>query len=144
MEGIKEVVVIEPLNSLVFEGKAIPGKRVNSKLFGGFCECGGIMYQKAKFKKDKFGILVSECEKCWRNQALVLSVDGELVSKVDVKVIDRSSISDFIRNILSSSEYKALISKASGGKYSYPVFSKAKRKLESMGINVNDLLGFFR
>ncbi len=138
-----DVIIIEPLNSIVFDGKTISGKRVNCRLFGGFCDCGGVMYQKAQFKNGKYGILVSECEKCWKNKALVFSDDGKVKSKLDVRVVDRSTISDFIRSVLSSSEFQALLSKVSGETYSYTTFSRAKKKLENMGIDIDKILGLF-
>ena len=138
-----DVIIIEPLNSIVFDGRTISGKRVNCRLFGGFCDCGGVMYQKAQFKNGKYGILVSECEKCWKNKALVFSDDGKVKSKLDVRVVDRSTISDFIRSVLSSSEFQALLSKASGKTYSYTTFSRAKKKLENMGIDIDKILGLF-
>ncbi len=138
-----DVIIIEPLNSIVFDGRTISGKRVNCRLFGGFCDCGGVMYQKAQFKNGKYGILVSECEKCWKNKALVFSDDGKVKSKLDVRVVDRSTISDFIRSVLSSSEFQALLSKVSGETYSYTTFSRAKKKLENMGIDIDKILGLF-
>ncbi len=136
-----EIIFIEPLNSLIFDGKALKGVRVKDKIFGGFCECGGTMYQKIRFLNSELGILVSECESCWKNDALILSMsEGRVIDRGNLKLVDRSNIIDFLKEILSESELNSIIMRASGESYSHSSFSRAKKKLEKMNLSVDDIL----
>ncbi len=139
-----KAVFIEPLNSIIIGDKALTGERVEDGIFGGFCNCGGVMYQRARFKNGNTGIVLSECEKCWKNQAIVISLDeGKVEKKLEVEVVNRGKVQEFLKSLLSESEYESLKSKMMGKEYSYASFSKAKKKLEKLGIDVNELASLF-
>ncbi len=136
-----ELVFLEPLESIIFDGRVIKGIKVKEKTFGGFCECGGVMYQKMRFIDSKTGILVSECDKCWKNDALIISMlDGRVMDRADLKLVDRSNFPEFLKKILSESEFKAVIAKAYGKEYNPSSYSKAKRKLEEMNLEISTIL----
>jgi len=127
---------------LIINGHAVPGERVKEKMFGGFCKCGGVMYQKLWFQQDNYKILVSECEKCWRNEALSFNGRKALAWRDEVKVIDRTDLKDFLKEHLSTAEYEALEAKAQGEEYNYNAFSRAKKKLEEMGLSVEEVIAY--
>ncbi len=131
-------VYIEPMNTLILDGEALEGRRVNNELFGGFCECGGVMLQKAVFQSGKKNVILSECERCWKNRAMILE-NGEVDVK-DVRVVNRGKMSEFLKEILSDSELEAIRNKAKGREYSYTSFSKAKKKLEKLGLDVGEVM----
>ena len=131
-------VYIEPMNTLILDGKAIEGERVNGEMFGGFCDCGGVMLQKAVFRGNERNVILSECERCWKNRAMVF--EDENVSVRDVEVINRGRIREFLGEFLSESELEAVKDKARGRDYSYASFSKAKKKIENMGLDISELM----
>lgn len=136
------MILVEPLMKLIINGHAVPGERVKEKMFGGFCKCGGVMYQKLWFQQDNYKILVSECEKCWRNEALSFNGRKALAWRDEVKVIDRTDLKDFLKEHLSTAEYEALEAKAQGEEYNYNAFSRAKKKLEEIGLSVEEVVAY--
>ncbi|RLI88956.1 MAG: hypothetical protein DRO98_02050 [Archaeoglobales archaeon] len=136
------MILIEPLTKMLVNGNTIEGEKVKKKLFGGFCTCGGIMYQKSWFRHGNSFLMVSECEKCWRNEVMVFN-GNKVISRNEVKVVDRTQIKHFLRDILSSSEYEALMARTRQEDYNYSAFSRAKKKLEDMGLSVEEVLTFF-
>ncbi len=129
---------IEPLKTLIYNGKAIKG--LNSEGFGGFCKCNGIMIQKTWHETNSLKILVSECENCWRTEILVFS-GNDLIERKEIRVINRSEIKNFLAERLSDSEFEAILAKAKGLDYNYSSFSRAKKKLEIMGFDVSEIIG---
>ncbi len=128
---------IESLKTLIYNGKAIKG--IESRGFGGFCKCDGIMVQKTWHESDSLQILVAECENCWRTEILVFS-GSKLVDRREVRVITRNEIRGFLSERLSVSELEAILDKAKGDDYNYGSFSRAKKKLESIGLDVNEII----
>ncbi len=136
------VTLIEPLIKLIIENKIYDGKKANKKYFGGFCKCGGIMYQKFWFETKYLSMLVSECEKCWRHE--LLSFNGtELAWRKDVKVINKSNFVNFLKDKLNDSELKALIASISGTEYNNEHFNSAKKKLENINLSIEEVKALF-
>ena len=79
------IVILDPLYRAIVDGRMVEGERVKSKQFGGFCRCGGVMHQKLWLNLDGKRVLVSECEKCWRNEATLFE-GKEVVGRVEVTV----------------------------------------------------------
>jgi len=136
------MILIEPLIKLIINGHAVPGERVKERLFGGFCRCGGVMYQKLWFQQDNYKILVSECEKCWRNEALSFNGRKALAWRDEVKVVDRTGFKDFLKEYLTTAEYEALEAKARGEEYNYNALSRARKKLEEIGLSVEEVVAY--
>ncbi len=137
------MLVIEPLKKVVIDNKAYDVKVQNGKLFGGFCNCGGILKQKFWISVDSGSkkILISECDDCWKNVAMVFN-STKFVEKRDVRVLTRKDMKDFLSEVLSPSEYEAVISKARGDRYNPSAMSRAKKKLSEMNLDVNEILQF--
>jgi len=133
------MILVEPLMKLIINGHAVSGERVKEKLFGGFCKCGGIMYQKSWFQQDNDKILVSECEKCWRNEALSFNGRRAFAWRSEVKVIGRTDLKDFLKEHLTTAEYEALKAKAHGKDYNYNALSRARKKLEEIGLSLEEI-----
>ncbi len=122
--------LIKP-NILFFENKAY---RIEpTKGFGGFCECGGKMNQLGWIGN---WIMISECESCWKVEAFVFE-NFKFVRRFELRVID---LKDFLKELLSESELDSIFKKANGLSYSYSSFSRAKRKLEEMNVNLDEIL----
>ncbi len=136
------MILIEPLTKILIHDHAVKGEKTKEKLFGGFCVCGGIMYQKSWFHMKNIYIVVSECEKCWRNEAMAFNGSKTLVSRDEVEVVDRTQIKPFLKRLLSPSEYEALIARARGEEYSYNAYSRAKNKLAKIGLSLDEILGY--
>jgi len=136
------MIFIEPLNRLIKDNKAFKGEKVREEYFGGFCECGGIMFQKSWFSDDGARFLISECEKCWKNELISFNGNQLAGEKEEVQVIDRVELREFLREYLSPSEYEALVSKGRGESYNSSALSRAKRRLEDIGITIEEILGF--
>ena len=134
------ITLLEPFSILIIDGNALKVERVDGNVFGGFCRCGGIMVQKAWIEER---ILISECEKCWRVEALIFN-GRKLVDRLEVKVIYRQNIDEFLRDLLSPAELEAIYRKARNSTYNYNAFSRAKRKLEELKIDVNEIIGLLR
>jgi len=134
------MILLEPFSVLLVDGNALKVERVDGNVFGGFCKCGGIMVQKAWIGER---ILLSECEKCWRVEAFIFN-GRKLMSREEVKVIYRQNIDEFLRDILSPAELDAIYRKAKNTTYNYNAFSRAKRKLEELSIDVNEIIGLLR
>jgi len=132
------MILIEHLTKMQVNGNFIPGEKVREQIFGGFCTCGGIMFQKLWFNVDGDSILVSECEKCWRNEAMVFNRD-ELISRDEVRVVDRRDFKDVILQILTEKEYDAIQAKISNRKYNSSILSNAKKKLNKVGLSIEEV-----
>jgi hypothetical protein len=133
------IIIIEPLMKMLINGYALRGDKVKKRLFGGFCTCGGIMYQKLWFQFDDNVILLSECKKCWRNEAMSFNGD-ELVWREEVRVIDRTKFRDFLKEFLTTAEYEALEAKLRNKEYNYNAFSRAKKRLEEIGLSIEEVM----
>jgi hypothetical protein len=136
------MIYIEPINRLIRDKKAFKGEKVDKKYFGGFCDCGGIMYQKSWFHFDSHSILISECEKCWKNEFMNFNGRTRSGSKGNVQVVERAEFKDFIRELLSASEFEAVVAKTRGESYNSAALSRAKRKLEEMNLPFDEVLPF--
>ncbi len=136
------MIYVEPINRLIRDKKAVKGEKVNQKYFGGFCECGGIMYQKSWFHYDSHSILISECEKCWKNEFMNFNGRTKTGSKGKIQVIERSDFREFIRDLLSTSEFEAVLSKSRGESYNASALSRAKKKLEEMDLPFDEVLAY--
>ncbi len=130
------MMYVEPLSVVILNGRAFKAERIRGDLFGGFCKCGGRMIQKAWVKEN---ILISECERCWRTEAFRFN-DRKLVERCEVEVISKRNVRDLLSKVLTPSEFDAVMNKAEGRQYNYNAFSRAKRRLEEMGLNVEDVL----
>ena len=62
-----------------------------------------------------------------------------LVNRSIVKVIDRGNIRDFIKEFLTDTEIEAIKNKVMGKDYNYNAFSRAKKKLEEIGLEYKDI-----
>ncbi|AGK60822.1 hypothetical protein Asulf_00813 [Archaeoglobus sulfaticallidus PM70-1] len=136
------MILIEPINRLIFRDRAIKGERVKGKYFGGFCTCGGIMYQKSWFAEDGKLILVSECEKCWKNEAMVFNNNTPVGQKEEVKTIERPYLEDVLEELLSPSEFEAVMAKARGENYNPTAFSRAKKRLSDFNLDLDEILSY--
>jgi len=128
---------IEPLKILIYNNRAIKG--TDAEGFGGFCECNGTLIQKTWHEANSVKILIAECEKCWETEALVFS-GSKLIERRKVKTIKRKDIREFLSEKLSESELEAILNKAKGFDYNYSSFSRARKKLEKIGIDVGEIL----
>ncbi|WP_203219014.1 hypothetical protein [Geoglobus acetivorans] len=131
------IAYIEPLKVLIYGGKALKGEEGSG--FGGFCSCGGEMQQITWHSDQDIRILIAECETCWKTEAIVFR-DRQFVERCEVKVFKRNELKDLLSELLSSSEYEALMAKRLGEQYNYSAFSRAKKKLEEMGFDAEELL----
>lgn len=135
------MILIEHLTKMQVNGNFISGEKVKKQVFGGFCACGGVMFQKLWFNVDGKLILVSECEKCWRNEAMVFNKD-KLESRDEVRVIDRRDFSNVILEILTEKEYDAIQAKVNNRKYNPSVLSNAKKKLNKVGLSIEEVTSY--
>jgi len=130
------IYYLDPFSIVLVNGKAFKAEKVNGSVFGGFCRCGGIMLQRA-WVGDR--LMISECEKCWRVEAFLFN-GRKLVERRDVEVFYRQNIGDFLKTVLSKSEFEALLMKARNRKFNERDFIRAKRKLEEIKIDVGEVL----
>jgi len=135
------MILIEHLTKMQVNGNFVSGEKVKEQIFGGFCTCGGVMFQKLWFNVDGKLILVSECEKCWRNEAMVFN-RNELVSRDEVRVVDRRNFSDVILEILTEKEYNAIQAKINNKEYSPSTLSNAKKKLSNVGLSIEEITSY--
>jgi len=128
---------LEPVKILIFNEKGLKGE--TSEGFGGFCSCGGEMTQKTWHYDGDLKILVAECENCWKTEALVFR-DTNLIERVDVRTFKRNELDAFLSEILTQTEFSAVMSKWKNEDYNYTAYSRARKKLESMGLNLEQIL----
>ncbi len=131
------IAYLEPLKLLIYGERAIPGTA--SSGFGGFCDCGGMMTQKTWHQNGNLKILVSECENCWKIEALVF--DGtDVIGREEVRDFKRNDLKEFLSVLLSSTELEAVMNKLEGERYNYSAYNRAKKKLENIGLNLEGLI----
>ncbi len=134
------IYYIDPLSVVVLNNRALKAEKINGNVFGGFCRCGGIMLQKAWVDES---ILISECEQCWRTEAFTFN-GRRFLNRTEVRAIYRHNFEKFLEEVLSPSELEAVVNKAKGLQYSYNAYSRAKKKLGDMNIDINDVLSVLR
>lgn len=137
------IYLLEPLKKVVIEDYCYSGEVINEKRFGGFCECGGKMFQKLWVNLGDMKIMISECEKCWKNSAYFFNL-RKFLRKEEVQIVERNEIAEFFKNYLSDLELEALIAKARDKAYKPADFSRAKKKLNDMNFSVEEVLSFLR
>ncbi len=135
--------LVEPLGKLILNGIGYSGEKVEEELFGGFCQCGGVMYQRFWFKRGAESILVSECEKCWKYKAMIFN-SLSFVGCEDVEVLGRYDLVDFLKEILSEKELEALVKKAKGEEFHPIAYSNAKKKLSEIEIEPNEVINLIK
>lgn len=133
------IYFLEPLKKVVIEDLGYSGEEVKRRSFGGFCDCGGKMFQKLWVKIENTRIMISECEKCWKNSAYFFN-SLKFLRKEDVSVIEKSAILDFLKNYLSDLELEALVAKAKDKVYKPVDLSRAKKKLSEMNFSLEEIL----
>ncbi len=131
------IAYLEPLKLLIYDERAISGTA--SSGFGGFCDCGGMMSQKTWHQNDDLKILISECENCWKIEATVFK-GSDVIRRDEVRSYKRNEIRDFLSAILSHTELEAVIDKWSQKDYNYAAYSRAKKKLEEMGLDIERIV----
>ncbi len=131
------IAYLEPLKLLIYDERAIFGTA--SSGFGGFCNCGGMMSQKTWHQNGELRILVSECDSCWKIEATVFK-GLDVVRRDEVRSYKRNEIKDFLSAILSQTELEAVIDKWSQKDYNYGAYSRAKKKLEEMGLSIEKIM----
>ncbi|RLI75483.1 hypothetical protein DRP05_14705 [Archaeoglobales archaeon] len=132
------LIFIEPLSKIFIDGKVYDGERVKDKLFGGFCECGGLMFQKIWANVDGRNYLISECEKCWKNEVMEFN-NVSLIERTSIEVVDRANVTEFIGEFLTEAELGSIRNKVRGKDYNYNAFSRAKKKLEEIGLDYREI-----
>ncbi|MCS7118845.1 MAG: hypothetical protein RMH75_02235 [Archaeoglobaceae archaeon] len=137
------IYLLEPIKKVVIEDIAYVGKEVKEKYFGGFCECGGMMFQKIWLDIEKTKILISECEKCWKNSAYFFN-SYRFTKKEEVRVVEKIGFTEYLRSFLSDLEIEALIGKARDRSYKPSDLSRAKKKLNDMNISIEELIGVLK
>lgn len=125
--------LIEPIKKAIIDNLAYDTEEVNGKIFGGFCDCGGSMLQKFWLKLEGMRILISECEKCWKNHAYVFN-STKFIKKEDVRLIAKGEILDYLKSFLTDLEVEAIIGKAQNRLYKPQDFARAKKKLSDMNL----------
>jgi hypothetical protein len=131
--------LLEPIKKVMIEDVAHSYEEVKEKTFGGFCECGAAMFQKLWLSIENLKILISECEKCWKNSAYLFN-STKFLRKEDVIVVEKSGILEYLKNYLSDLEIEAIIGKARSKPYKPSDLSRAKKKLDEMRIPLEGLL----
>jgi len=99
------------------------------------------MFQKIWFNMDDKTILVSECEKCWRNEAMTFN-SGNLVKREEIEVVDRRDFKDVLLEILTEKEYETIQAKWRYEEYNPSTLSNAKKKLEMAGLSLEEITGY--
>lgn len=135
------MILIEHLSKIQVNNHFVEGEKVRDSVFGGFCDCSGTMFQKMWFEIDGKSILVSECEKCWRNEAMTFN-NASLSARQEIEVVDRRDFSEVLKSILSNSEYDALNSKWKSEDYNYNAYSRAKKKLNEVGLSPEEVVSY--
>jgi hypothetical protein len=96
------------------------------------------MFQKAWVNVDGHNIVISECEKCWKNEAMEFN-NLNLISRSAVKVVERANIYEFLKGFLTDNELESIRDKVRGKEYNYSAFSRAKKKLEEVGLDYREI-----
>lgn len=125
--------LIEPIKKAVINDLAHDLEEVNEKIFGGFCDCGGLMLQKFWLEVENTKILISECEKCWKNYAYLFN-STKFMRKEDVKLVAKGEILEYLKSFLTDLEIEALIEKAQNRVYKPQDLARAKKKLFDMNL----------
>ncbi len=133
------MMLVEPLKKVIIEDRAIKGDEVRGSKFGGFCNCGGIMHQKFWIQNGAKEILISECEKCWKNEAMIFN-SRRFVGKQEVRVLSKSEFIEYLRSILSDLEFEAVLGKARGSAYKPAALTRAKKKLTEMDLSIDEVI----
>jgi hypothetical protein len=133
------IILIEPIRKVIIEDRAFDCKPVSENYFGGFCDCGGLMIQKFWVENENKSILISECERCWNNEAMIFD-SKTFRGKEKVTVYDRFRIKDYLSEVLSFGELEAIVNKVRGKSYKPSSLSRAKKKLESLDLDFNEIL----
>ncbi|MET1124318.1 MAG: hypothetical protein ABWW66_03510 [Archaeoglobaceae archaeon] len=136
------MILIEPLKRLLIGGKAIECED-SEEHFGGFCDCGGTMKQKFWAFNGEKEVMISECEKCWNVSAFVFE-GRRFLAKEDVSVVTKKNLLDFARRVLSNAEFEAFLRKLEGKVYNPTALSRARKRMEELGIRLEDFLEIFR
>jgi len=126
--------LIKP-STLFFENRAYRIEPANG--FGGFCKCGGFMNQLGWVNN---WVMIAECESCWKVEAFVYD-NFKFVKRFELEVI---GIIDFLKEILTESELDSIFRKVKGLSYNYSSFSRAKKKLEEINLDINFILNELR
>jgi len=130
--------LIVPIQKLFFNDRVFDLKKVDGNVFGGFCHCGGEMYQKA-WVED--WMMISECERCWRVEGFLFE-NKRFVERFEIEVVE--DVKDFLSEVLTPAELEAIVNKAKNANYNYNAFSRAKKRLEVMNLNVEDVIKALR
>jgi len=133
------IKLIEPLKKLIIDGLAVSGEEVEDQLFGGFCDCGSLMYQRFWFTKESEKILVSECDRCWKYKAMIFN-SHSFVSHQSVDVIGKHDFIEFLQKTIGNREFEALLRKSKNEEFDPLHYSKAKKMLASMNLDVEEVL----
>ncbi|MCS7130838.1 MAG: hypothetical protein NZ872_05410 [Archaeoglobaceae archaeon] len=134
--------LIEQIKRVVIDNIAYSVEDIKERIFGGFCDCGGSMLQKFWLNLEEMRILISECEKCWKNHAYVFN-STKFIKKEDVKLIAKGEILEYLKNFLTDLEIEAMIGKAQNRVYKPQDLARAKKKLLEMNLpfeSLTDLL----
>ncbi len=137
------MLVVEPLKKVIIDNRVLRSEEVKDKKFGGFCTCGGLMHQKFWIQNGSKEILISECEKCWRNEALIFN-SKRFVGREEVTVLNKADFIKYLRDMLTEVEFESLIKKASNSSYKPSALSRAKKKLGEMGLGIDEVLELLR
>uniref|UniRef100_A0A7J2TJF2 Uncharacterized protein n=1 Tax=Archaeoglobus fulgidus TaxID=2234 RepID=A0A7J2TJF2_ARCFL len=133
------IYLLEPIKKVVIDDVAYSCEEVREKTFGGFCDCGALMFQKMWLSIENIKILVSECEKCWKNSAYFFN-STKFLKKQEVVVVEKFEILEYLKNYLSDLEIEAIVGKAKGKPYKPSDLSRAKKKLGDMKISLEEVL----
>jgi len=96
------------------------------------------MYQKAWVD---YWLMISECERCWRVEGFLFE-NKRFVERFEIEVVE--DLRDFLSEVLTPAELEAVINKAKNANYNYNAFSRAKKRLEVMNLNVEDVIKALR
>ncbi len=135
--------LVEPLKKIILDDTVFNGEEVQEELFGGFCRCGGLMFQKLWIKSENRRILVCECEKCWKNEAIFFN-SSKFETRQDVEVLGRYEFMDYLKQILTESEFEAVLNKARNKEFQTIAYSNAKKKLSNMNFKMEEILDLLR
>jgi hypothetical protein len=133
------LLLVEPLKKVIIDNRAYSGEQQNGNYFGGFCTCGGIMRQRIWVETDSSSILISECDDCWKNIALIFN-SKKFAGKKEVKTLGKREFGEFLKEILSPSEVESILNKARGERYNPSSLSRAKKKLARMNLGLEEVL----
>jgi len=133
------IYLIEPLRKAVIDGVAYSVEEVNEDLFGGFCNCGGKMFQKFWLNLETTRILFSECEKCWKNHAYIFN-STKFLKKEEVNLVEKGGLLEYLKTFLTDLELEALVSRAQNRVYKPQDLARAKKKLSEINLPFEELL----